>query len=512
MTAARDPLEREAAHGGGAPTIAIVGAGFAGIGMGIRLKQAGISTFTIFEKADRIGGTWRDNTYPGAACDVPSHLYSFSFEPSATWTRRYATQPEIERYLFDCSTRHRIDRHVSLRTEVVAAAWDDDAASWQLFTSDGEEHSADVVIFGVGQLNRPWIPSLEGAESFAGTTFHSARWRRDHDMRGRRVATIGNGASAVQLVPQIAPLTEHLTVFQRSPTWIVPKLDDFYPPRSRQVFATAPAARRAYRWWLYLQREWRFRAVREGGRPARKRAAVARSHLEAQVADPELREKLRPDYPLGCKRVLLSNDYYPTLCRDDVELVTEPIARVEPYGIVTSDGRLHPVDTIVYATGFEATSFLAPIEVTGRDGMRLHDVWHEGASAFLGMAVPAFPNMFLLYGPNTNLAGNSIIFMLECQFHFVLAQLRRLARARLRALELHPEALAAYDRDLQQRLAQTVWKGSCESWYKTASGRVTNNWPHFTSLYWMRTRVPHRRAFAARDAEGRSRELRETAA
>ena len=480
------------------PSVAILGAGFGGLGMAMQLKAAGVESFTVYEKADDVGGTWRDNRYPGAECDVPSHLYSLSFAPKHDWSRHYPQQPEILAYLKDCVQRGDLESHLRLGTEIVAARFDDDRACWRLEAADGTEHTADLVVFGLGQLNRPSVPDLDGLEDFEGTTFHSARWPVDHDLHGERVAVVGSGASAVQFVPRIAPEAEHLTVFQRSPNWVLPKRNPPFSSRTKALLARVPALDRLYRWWIYALFESRFFWFRRSSRMARLIEKAGRSYLEAEVADPELRAELTPDYPVGCKRILAVSDWYSTLVRDDVDLVPSGVDRVTAGGVVTTDGVEVPVDTIVFATGFESTHFLSPVEIVGQGGLKLDEVWHEGAEAYLGLAVAGFPNLFVLYGPNTNLGHNSIVFMLECQIRYVVQCIQEMAGRRLASLEVRQAAMDTYNRAVQRLMRQTVWEADCHSWYKTESGKVTNNWPTFTLAYWLATRHPRFSVFESR--------------
>jgi len=475
---------------GSTPHIAILGAGISGLCMGIRLKQAGITNFTIFEKSDDVGGTWLDNSYPGAGCDVPSHLYSFSFEPNPNWSRRYSPQPEILAYFRHCARKYGIYPHIRFRTELAAARFDEAAGKWHLTTTAGEAITADVLVSGVGQLNRPAYPKLAGLETFAGTTFHSARWNHDYDLAGKRVAVVGTGASAIQFIPQIAPQVTQLHVFQRSPNWMIPRNDYTYSDFARWVFANVPLVQRLYRLKIYLQLEKNFLAFHHGAWLAGMIKRGATAYLAAQIRNPELRRILTPDYPIGCKRILISDDFYPSLERPNVEVVTAPIDHVTTDGIVTGDGRARPVDAIIYATGFEATKFLAPMHIEGLGGTALADAWRAGAEAHLGVSVAGFPNFFVLYGPNTNLGHNSIIFMIECQVDYVMQCVQRLMQEGLCYLDVRAEAMARYNAAVQRELERTVWTTACENWYKTESGRVTNNWSGFTLTYWLRTRHP----------------------
>jgi cation diffusion facilitator CzcD-associated flavoprotein CzcO len=470
----------------GGPDIAIIGAGFGGIGMAMQLQRHGFGRFTIFEKADGVGGVWRDNSYPGAGCDVPSHLSTYTFERRSNWSRHFPKQPEILDYLETCVGEHGLRAKLRLGTEVTSATWDDDRAKWTLTTADGNQQRFDVVVWGLGQLNRPRWPEIEGLDTFGGTVFHSARWNHDHDLTGERVAVIGNGASSVQFVPPIAEKTAKLHQFQRSPNWLLPKPDAPFSKAEIRRFSRIPLWERINRSKIYALFEVRWLALRSGSKSGKLARDIGTKFITSQVADPELRAKLIPDYPVGCKRILISNDYLSTLCRDDVEVVTDPIVRVEADAIVTADGTRREVDTIIVATGFEATDFLAPVEIVGRDGRRLHAEWKRGAAAYQGIAVPGYPNLFILYGPNTNLGHNSIIFMLESQYRYVLANLRRL-RDGARAVDVRPEAASRYDAWVTKALHRTVWEAGCDSWYKNEDGKVTNNWPSFTLRYWWDT-------------------------
>lgn len=476
------------------PRIAIIGSGFGGIGMACRLRQAGIETFTIYEKADAVGGTWRDNTYPGAACDVPSHLYSLSFAPKTDWTRKFPEQPEILGYLNEVTDRFGLRPHLRLGTEITEATWDDDAACWRLTFADGDTAEADVVVAATGQLNRPQIPAIEGLDDFAGTVFHSARWDHDHDLTGRDVAVIGIGASAIQFVPEIAKTSGTLTLFQRSSNFVAPKPDGLFSEEARERFRRYPLLQKLYRLSIWLRFDARWLLFRKGSRAARMLEKRFATELGKAITDDLPAEALLPDYPVGCKRILISNDWYPTLYRPNVKVVTTPVERITATGVV-SDGVEYPADTIVFGTGFASTGFLAPIKVTGRGGRDLHAEWHDGAEAHLGITVAGFPNLFVLYGPNTNLGHNSIIFMLERQIAYALTWIRRLVEDDAASVEVRASAQADSNSRLQRRLERTVWAASCHSWYKTASGKITNNWSGPTVAYWWYTRRPDRAEF-----------------
>jgi cation diffusion facilitator CzcD-associated flavoprotein CzcO len=472
------------------PRIVIIGSGFGGLGMAIRLRRAGFSAVTILEKAAHLGGTWRENTYPGAACDSPSFLYCYSFEPKIDWSRKWAEQPEILGYIEHCARKYDLLPHIRFNTEVTGARFDDAAGVWRVRTSAGDTLEAEILVSATGQLNRPALPTLRGLERFRGRHFHSALWEHDVELDGRDVAVIGNAASAVQFVPRIAPRVRRLAVFQRSANWMMPKNDRVYSERTKRRFRRFPLLARLYRWWIWLQYESRFPVLRQRKLMTFLGMAAARRGLEQQVADPELRRVLTPDYPLGAKRILISDDYYPALQRENVTLITSRIDEVTADGIRTIDGRHVPADVIIFATGFQTTSFLAPMHIEGRDGRLLEDAWRDGAEAYLGLAVAGFPNFFMLYGPNTNLGHNSIIFMLECQINYVVQCVQALAARHLTSMEVHPEVVRAYNAELQSILRRSVWAKADHSWYKRADGRITNNWSGTTVAYWWRTRRP----------------------
>ncbi len=484
---------------GSGPRIAIIGAGFSGIGMAIRLQEAGFRDLTIYEAADEVGGTWYWNTYPGAACDIGSHLYSFSFKRNHEWTKTYAGHEEIREYLKACMREEDLYPRTRLSTRIETAVFDDAASTWTLTTTGGERIEHDVVIFGCGQLNEPLIPEIQGRDDFAGTQFHSARWDHDADLRGKRVAVIGNGASAAQFVPEIAKEVGHLAVFQRTPSWIVPRRDYPYTERRKRLFRHVPGLESLHRLGIFWFNEKGFLAFRPGQRwwgliqgsdRAEQWQDVALRHLAKQVPDPALREKLTPRYGIGCKRVLLSNDWYPTLQRDNVELVTDRIVRITADSIETESGTIGPLDAIVWGTGFDSTRFMSTVEVTGAHGTRLAEAWREGPQAHLGITVAGFPNLFMLYGPNTNLGHGTIIFMIECQIRYIRKCLEHMRAGGLRRLEVDPTAQARFNDELQQDLARSVWASGCRSWYVTADGKVQNNWSGFMLDYWKDTLRP----------------------
>ncbi len=475
--------------------IAIIGSGFSGLCLGIELKKAGFADFTVYEKAEGLGGTWRENTYPGAACDSPSFAYCFSFAQKTDWSRKWAPQPEILGYLEQCADDFGLRPHLRFGTEIASARFDPLAGLWELRTSEGETIEAEVLISSVGQLNRPFVPQLPGLSDFRGPCFHSAGWDDRVPLEGRPVAVIGNAASAIQLVPRVAERASRLSIFQRSANWMMPKGDREYSEAERRRFARSPWLARLYRWWIWLSFELRWPLFR-GNRWMRRNAErLSLRHMHAAVADPELREALTPDYPIGGKRIRISDDYYSTLVRDDVELVTSGIERIVEDGVVDREGRHHPAEVLVLATGFESTSFLVPMRIEGLGGRLLQDEWGDGAHAYLGISVAGFPNFFMTYGPNTNLGHNSIIFMIECQSRYILGCLEAMRARELAWIDLRPEVQEDFNLQLQEELASTVWSQTGKSWYKTDSGRITNNWSGTTLRYWWRTRRPALRCY-----------------
>lgn len=472
----------------GAPHVAIIGAGAAGLCMAIRLKAAGYTSFVIYEAADRPGGTWRANIYPGAACDIPAHLYSFSFAPNPDWSRKFVRQPEIGAYFDRCATEYGIVPHIRFGTEVSGARYDEAAACWRLSIADGGEETADILVSGCGQLNRPYIPNLQGRTGFKGTQFHSARWDPSAEFAGKSVAVIGSAASAIQIVPEIAQQAERLLVFQRSPNWIARKRDRKYSDFERRLYRHVPGLMRLVRGYHFWRHEMHYVAYRQNSRLGRFYKFMLGARIRRKVHDPALRAAVTPDYHFGCKRVQLSNKWFSTIERPNVELVTSAIARFTPTAIETADGRTHSVDTVIYATGFEATRFLAPMQIEGADGLTLQKAWSDGACAHRGVTVAGFPNLFLLYGPNTNLGHNSILFMLECQARYVISCIDTLVDRSVASIAVKPDAMANFNERLQRRLSRSVWALGCSNWYKTASGKITNNWSGPAIRYWWQTR------------------------
>lgn len=468
-------------------TVAIIGTGFGGLCMAIQLKKAGINSFIIFEKNEHLGGTWHDNTYPGAACDVPSHLYSFSFEAKSDWTRKYSDQKEILEYLEYCAEKYKILPHIRFNTEIENATFDEGLGLWRFSSTKGENFTSKIFVSACGQLNRPAYPKIPGIEDFQGVQFHSARWNHKYDLEAKRVAVIGTGASAIQFVPQVAKKAKELIVFQRTPAWVVSKPDRAYLAIEKSLFKHIPLIQKLHRGQIYWWNEIRFLSFQQNTLANKLFLWAAQRHLNQNIKDPELKANLTPDYPLGCKRILLSNDYLESLTQNNVKVVTDNILQVENDGITSSKNKFYPVDAIIYGTGFQSTDFLAPMKIYGRKGLDLNQAWKEGAEAYLGITITGFPNLFLLYGPNTNLGHNSIIYMIESQVRYIMSSIKALREKNLRFLDVKSEPHRNYNNEVQRRLKTSVWAAGCTNWYTNAAGKNTNNWPSFTFEYYWRT-------------------------
>lgn len=471
------------------PRIAIIGSGFAGLGMGIRLKQAGIESFTIYEAADEIGGTWRDNTYPGVACDVQSHLYSYSFEPRPEWTRMFAPQAEIFDYLKHCAEKYDLLPHIRCGTAVTDARYDESTCGWTVTVGKGEVVQADMVVSATGGLSQPVYPNIPGIDDFEGNLFHSARWDHDYDLKGKKVGVIGTGASAIQFVPEIAPDVEKLHLFQRTPPWVLSKPDRAISERERERFRRRPFWQRLWRRALYWFLEMRVIVFVFFPKLMNVVAWEGRRFIRDNVPDPDLRKKLTPDYLPGCKRILMSDVYYPALTRPNVDVVTKGIQEITPDGIRTADGKEHRLDALIMGTGFQAAEAIPPFRVAGRDGLLLDEAWRDGAEAYLGTVVSGFPNLFLIVGPNTALGHSSMIFMIESQIQYIMDCVAARQRVGFLSLEVKKDVQDKYNRMLERRLRRTIWNtGGCASWYRTASGKNTTLWPGFTWAFRLRTR------------------------
>jgi cation diffusion facilitator CzcD-associated flavoprotein CzcO len=466
-------------------SVAIVGGGFGGVGAAAMLKRAGYEDVTVFEKNERVGGVWSANTYPGAACDVPSHLYELSFAPNS-WSRRYAPQAEIQAYVEGVARRFGVLDRVRTGVEVTSATWDEARGRWRLETSAGP-HEAELLLPACGQLSVPKKPAIPGLESFAGPAFHTAEWRHDVDLAGMRVAVLGTGCSAIQVVPAIQPEVAQLDVYQRSPGWTLPKMDRAYSARERALFRRFPALHRLDRSSLFAAHELIAAAMTRHRWLLPAFRWASRRQITAAIEDPRLRRKVMPRDEIGCKRVMLTDDWYPTLAQPNVELIDQRIEAVTPGGIRTVGGEERPADVLVLATGFASHDFVAPMEIAGQGGRRLSEEWGEVPRAYLGLSVPGFPNMFLLYGPNTNGGSGSVIFTIEAGMGHVLVALRELDRAGAGEIEVRPEAAERFDRELREALVDTVWHSGCTNWYVDEKGNDPSQWPWLWSTYRRRT-------------------------
>jgi cation diffusion facilitator CzcD-associated flavoprotein CzcO len=463
-----------------------VGGGFGGVGAAVMLRRAGYRDVTVFERGERVGGVWHHNTYPGAACDIPSHLYEFSFEPNPRWSRRYAPQAEIQSYLEDVARRYGVLERIRTGTEVERARWDSRRTRWVLDTSAGT-HEAEILITACGQLSTPALPPLTGLESFHGPAFHTGQWRHDVELAGKRVAVVGTGCSAIQVVPTIQPIVEHVDVYQRSPGWTIPKMDFEYRERTKRLFERFPALQRLDRAAIFAFMEVGAAAMTRHRRLLWPFRAAGRRQINKAIEDDELRRKVTPTDEAGCKRIMLTDDWYPALTQPNVELVTDRIAEVTPTGVLTEDGAERPADVLVLATGFKTHGFVAPMEITGASGRTLSEEWADVPRAYLGTSVPDFPNMFLLYGPNTNGGTGSVIFTIESAVGHVIAALDELERTDARRIELRRQTAEEFDRELRAALSETVWHSGCTNWYVDKNGNDPNQWPWLWSTYRRRT-------------------------
>jgi len=470
------------------PKVVIIGGGFGGIGCAIELQNHGFRDLTILERGGDLGGTWWFNTYPGAACDVPSHLYSYSYATRRTWTRLCSPQSEILDYLHEVARDHGVDELVETGVEVARCDWDDASRRWTVTSTDGRTWEADAVVTATGQLHRLAYPRVDGIEEFEGVSFHSAQWRHDVDLSGKRVAVIGTGASAVQFVPEIAKVAGKLHVFQRSGNWFMPRRNRSYPVGIKQAIQYLPGVQAFRRRFIFHYGESLTAMIRNPktlGRLGKLRSTL---FMRWQLKDPEVRRKAWPDYTFGCKRVLFSSMWLPALQRPNVELVTDAITHVTPKGVVTADGREREVDVIIYGTGFKTTDFMLPMQIAGRGGALLSDAWAEGAHAHLGIVMPGFPSLFLMYGPNTNTSGGSIVVYLEAQAAYIRQALQHVRGRHAAAIDVRPEVEAASDREVQSRFAGTAWT-QCNSWYRDDRGRIVTNWPGYMREYVAQTAV-----------------------
>ncbi len=468
--------------------VAILGAGFGGLCMAIKLREAGNDDFVILEKGGEVGGTWRDNSYPGCACDVQSHMYSFSFEGKADWTKRYAPWHEIQDYILKTTEKYGIRPFVRFHQEVNAAHFDEKKAVWEIRTASGDTYIARHFVIASGPLHVPSTPNIKGLETFKGKVFHSAQWDHAYDLKGKNVVSIGTGGSAIQYVPEIAPEVKQLYVFQRTPAWVIPRDERQYLGIEKTVFAKAPLLRKLYRARLYWSNESRVWPI-FNPLVASTLQNLAKAFIRIQVKDPVIAKKLTPDYTIGCKRVLISNKYYPAFNRKNVELVTDGIQEIREHSIVTKDGRERPADCIIMGTGFvvDPRIYMKDFALTGLGGRDLRDDWKDGAEAYYGITVAGYPNMYQLVGPNSGLGHNSIIFMIEAQVHYIMECLKLLKQKNADYIDLKADAQRKFNEDLQKEFRGTVWETGCTSWYQQEGGRNVAIWPNSTWKFWLRT-------------------------
>lgn len=470
------------------PDVVIIGSGFAGIGMGVQLKRAGFDSFVILERGPEVGGTWRSNTYPGCACDVPSHLYSFSYEKNPEWSRMYPTQVEIWDYLKSVTDKHGLRESMRFDSEVREAVFDLEQNRWHVRTANGDVLTPRIVVSCMGGLSRPQLPKIAGLDRFAGPAFHSSEWNHTVDFRGKRVGVIGTGASAIQFVPRIVPQASRLHLFQRTPPWILPKPDRPIHGWERALFRWLPGYMSGFRNWLYWRQE--IFGIGYTLKPEYLKFAevLALRYLQRAVPDPSLRAKLTPGYRIGCKRVLLSNDYLQSLGQPNVEVVTDGVTEVRERSVVTADGVERDVDVLVYGTGFRTLDFTSPVRFVGPDGVDLAERWRSRPQAYLGVATAGFPNLFFITGPNSRVANNSIVFMIEAQIRYVVGCLRHLRATGARTMGVRAGAQEAFNATLAARAKRTVFSTGCKSWYLDERGESPVLWPGFSSEYWWKAR------------------------
>jgi cation diffusion facilitator CzcD-associated flavoprotein CzcO len=482
--------------------VAILGAGLGGLCAAIALRRAGIHNLLVLERAAEVGGTWRDNTYPGCACDIPSHLYSLSFAPKHNWTQPFPSQPEIQRYILDVVQQFDLRPSIRFNSNVTGARWNDQARRWLIEVNGEETLSARFFVAAPGPLNKVQIPDIQGQAQFKGAQFHSSQWQHGVDLTGKRVAVIGTGASAIQIVPELAKLAQQVHVFQRTPAWLVPRPNQAYSAAKRWAYAHVPGLQKLNRWRIYALNEWVTRSYL-GAQSVRKLVRwMAMAHQHKQVRDPALRSRLQPAYEPGCKRILVSNDFYPAMQQPHVHLVDQAIAHIEADAIVTQDGARHPCDAIVWCTGFKVTEFISPQQrIVGENALELGALWRsQPARTHLGITVAGFPNAFLIVGPNTGLGSNSIIFMIECQVRYIVQAIATVQRHGPQScLRTRSDSQQSFYDSVQQRNQTTVWTSGCTSYYQSSDGRVDTLWPGHTTRYWWLTRRFNLRVFEPLD-------------
>jgi len=469
-------------------SVGIIGAGPGGLALAIFLRKNGFRDFTIFDREDGVGGTWRINTYPGLACDVKSHLYSYSFDLNARWSRLWSGQPEILEYFEQCAQRYQLNSHLKLRTEITSARWDSETSSWQLSTANDEHYTFDVVVSAIGLFTQPVLPDLAEEEPFTGTLMHTARWDHSVDLSDSRVAVLGTGSTAAQLIPEIAKVARKVYSVQRSPTWILPKPDRPYTEREKWLLAHVPFAKKVYRTRLWLRSESNIGVIENGSEKTHEFKDIALRTLDTLVPDDELRRRLTPQHPFGCKRLVFATDYLQTLTQPHVEVVSSPATALRARSLVTADGRELEVDAVLCATGYAAADYLGEIDVIGENATTLRETWSDGAFAYLGMSVPGFPNFFMLYGPNTNVGSNSVIFMLEAQAHYIVRALKYMRRKRKTYVAVRGETMADFIAKIDEWMQGTVWLTRCSNYFRAPNGRVVTQWPRSARAFWEMTR------------------------
>jgi cyclohexanone monooxygenase len=469
-------------------SVGIIGAGPGGLALGILLRKAGFDRFTIFDREDGVGGTWRINTYPGLACDVKSHLYSYSFDLNPHWSRLWSDQQEILEYFERCAQRHRLQQNLRVNTEIVSARWISESRQWLLSTASGEEHTFDIVVSAVGLFTQPVMPDLVEEEPFAGTVMHTAQWDHSVDLRDARVAVLGTGSTAAQLVPEVAKIAAKVYSVQRSPTWVLPKPDRAYTEREKWMFAHIPLAKKIYRTRLWLRSESNIAVIENGSDKTEEFKGIALRTLQATVTDDQLRSRLTPTHPFGCKRLVFATDYLQTLTKPNVEVVSSPARALRSRTLITEDGTELDVDVVLCATGYAAADYLGQIDVLGADGALLADTWADGAFAYLGMSVPGYPNFFMLYGPNTNVGSNSVIFMLEAQARYIVRALKYLRRTNRSHIEVRADVTTRFLQTIDTWMQGTVWLTRCSNYFRAANGRVVTQWPRSARHFWSLTR------------------------
>ena len=464
--------------------VIILGAGFGGIAAAIKLRERGIENIRVLEKAAGIGGTWWYNTYPGAACDIQSHLYCYSFEPNPDWSRKFSPQPEIRAYIEHCADKYDVRRHIQLETEVRAFKFDDQRGIWQAQLADGNILVARHVIFATGGLHLPAYPDIPGCDQFEGPSMHTAEWDHSVDFAGKRVAVIGSAASAIQLIPEVAKVAAHVDVFQRTPNYIAPRNDRDYTEKEKARFARWPWLNKLYRRMIFLRGEFiLFPIVKTKGKSSwRTRAEqMVRHHIRASVSDPKMREAMIPSFPLGCKRILIADNFYDAMNRPNVELVTTGIDRVESHAVITADGDQHPADILIYATGFDLENYMRKTEVIGPGGLVLSELWADKPQAYKGGFIPGMPNFYMTTGPNTGVGTTSVVFMIEAQLQLICQAIEAAGSDQL--IEVTSQASDRYNREIREALQETVWAGDCQSWYKRPDGEITTLYPYDARTY-----------------------------